>query len=87
MTFDLLTHKKRLDLEQYVTRYNRYHKPFIWMATAGSIFAKLERLCQRISEPVHWLDAERRTEIIFNRRRVPRLGDNTESQLDIFEVE
>jgi putative transposase len=42
-----------LKIEEYVTRYNRHHKPFVWTATADSIFAKLERLCQRISETGH----------------------------------
>jgi len=37
-------------IEEYVKQYNKHHKPFIWTATADSIFAKLERLCQRISE-------------------------------------
>jgi putative transposase len=40
-------------IEEYVKQYNKHHKPFIWTATADSIFAKLERLCQRISETRH----------------------------------
>ena len=40
-------------IEQYVKQYNKHHKPFVWTATADSIFAKLERLCQRISETQH----------------------------------
>ena len=40
-------------IEEYVKQYNKHHKPFIWTATADSIFAKLERLCQRISVPQH----------------------------------
>lgn len=40
-------------IELYVKNYNKHHKPFIWTATADSIFIKLERLCQRISETGH----------------------------------
>lgn len=40
-------------IEAYLTNYNKHPKPFIWTATADSIFAKLERLCQRISETQH----------------------------------
>lgn len=40
-------------IEAYVTQYNKHHKPFIWSATADSILAKIERLCQRISETAH----------------------------------
>jgi putative transposase len=37
-------------IEHYVKEYNKHHKPFVWTATADSILAKIERLCQRISE-------------------------------------
>lgn len=40
-------------IEHYVKEYNKHHKPFVWTATADSILAKLERLCQRISETGH----------------------------------
>jgi putative transposase len=40
-------------IEDYIKRYNRHPKPFIWTATADSILAKIERLCQRISVPQH----------------------------------
>jgi transposase len=40
-------------IEAYVTQYNKHHTPFIWTATADSILAKTERLCQRISETAH----------------------------------
>lgn len=40
-------------IDDYVTNYNKHPKPFVWSATADSIFAKLERLCQRISETRH----------------------------------
>lgn len=40
-------------IEEYVKQYNKHHRPFIWTATAESIFAKLERLCQSISETLH----------------------------------
>jgi putative transposase len=40
-------------IDDYVTNYNQHPKPFIWTATADSIFATLERLCQCISETRH----------------------------------
>jgi putative transposase len=40
-------------IDEYVKQYNEHHKPFIWTATADSIIAKIERLCQRISETQH----------------------------------
>ncbi|MGA9117783.1 MAG: IS630 family transposase [Bacteroidota bacterium] len=40
-------------IEAYAKHYNKHHKPFVWTATADSILAKIERLCQRISETEH----------------------------------
>lgn len=40
-------------IERYVTQYNKHPHPFIWTATADSILAKIERLCQRISDTRH----------------------------------
>jgi len=40
-------------IDQFVAHYNQNCKPFIWTATADSIIAKLERLCQRISGAAH----------------------------------
>src|SRR4030095_3179592 len=40
-------------IDQFVAHYNQNCKPFIWTATADSIIAKLERLCQRISGTAH----------------------------------
>lgn len=40
-------------IDNYVKRYNRHQKPFLWTATADSIFAKIERLCQGISVTQH----------------------------------
>jgi putative transposase len=36
-------------IDQFVKSHNRDSKPFVWTATAESIFEKLERLCQTIS--------------------------------------
>jgi putative transposase len=36
-------------IQQYSDNYNRHPRPFVWTATADSILAKLERLCQSIS--------------------------------------
>jgi putative transposase len=41
------------NIDNYVTHYNRHPKPFMWTATADSILAKIERLCQAISETRH----------------------------------
>ena len=40
-------------IDRFVAHYNQNCKPFIWTATADSILAKLNRLCERISETGH----------------------------------
>jgi putative transposase len=40
-------------IEQFVAAYNTKAKPFVWVATADSILAKIERLCGRISGTAH----------------------------------
>lgn len=40
-------------IQQYIDQYNRHPQPFIWTASADSILAKVERLCQRISGTRH----------------------------------
>ncbi|MGA8567565.1 MAG: IS630 family transposase, partial [Candidatus Binataceae bacterium] len=35
-------------IDGYVTYYNTHKRPFVWTATADSIFAKLQRLCKVI---------------------------------------
>jgi len=42
---------EKIDL--FVKAYNRDSRPFIWTATAESIFEKLERLCNFISVTQH----------------------------------
>jgi len=37
-------------IDSYVQKYNKHPHPFIWTATADSILAKIERLCNRISD-------------------------------------
>ena len=37
-------------IENFVAHYNAKSKPFLWAATADSIFEKLQRLCKNISE-------------------------------------
>ena len=39
-------------IDQFVENDNRNAQPFIWTATADSIFAKVQRLCERISGTV-----------------------------------
>ena len=40
-------------IQQYSDNYNRHPRPFVWTATADSILAKIERLCQSISGTGH----------------------------------
>lgn len=40
-------------INNFVEHYNKKSHPFLWTATADSIFAKIERLCQAISGPQH----------------------------------
>jgi len=40
-------------IDHYVQNSNRQAQPFVWTATADSIFAKVERLCERISGTAH----------------------------------
>jgi putative transposase len=40
-------------IDHYVKNSNRQAQPFVWTATADSIFAKVERLWERISGTAH----------------------------------
>jgi len=40
-------------IDHFVAHYNQNCKPFTWTATADSILAKLNRLCERISGTGH----------------------------------
>jgi putative transposase len=40
-------------IEIYIQQYNKHPRPFVWTATADSILAKIQRLCERISETQH----------------------------------
>lgn len=40
-------------IQRFTESYNATARPFVWTATADSIFGKLERLCQRISGTQH----------------------------------
>lgn len=40
-------------IEHFVQHYNKHSHPFVWTATADSILAKIERLCQYISGTEH----------------------------------
>lgn len=40
-------------IQQYIDNYNRHPRPFVWTATADSILAKIDRLCQSISGTRH----------------------------------
>lgn len=40
-------------IKLFVDQYNKNSKPFMWTATADSIFAKLERLCKGIAGTTH----------------------------------
>jgi putative transposase len=40
-------------IDQYAEISNDHAQPFVWTATADSIFGKIQRLCERISGTVH----------------------------------
>jgi putative transposase len=40
-------------IDQYVQTPNNHARTFVWTATADSIFAKVQRLCERISATGH----------------------------------
>jgi len=40
-------------IDAYVASYNLHRRPFVWTATAGSILAKLQRLCKVINGTRH----------------------------------
>jgi transposase len=40
-------------IDSFVTHYNASSKPFIWTATADSVFDKLQRLCKLINGTLH----------------------------------
>ncbi|MGD0460211.1 MAG: IS630 family transposase, partial [Terriglobia bacterium] len=40
-------------IDQFVRSSNTQAQPFVWTATADSILAKIERLCNRISGTAH----------------------------------
>jgi putative transposase len=40
-------------IDQYVQASNTHAQPFVWTATADSILAKVQRLCERISGTAH----------------------------------
>jgi hypothetical protein len=42
-------------IDQYVRAPNTHAHPFAWTATADSIFAKVQRLCERISGTGHYV--------------------------------
>src|SRR5712692_5945284 len=40
-------------IDRYVRSSNTHAQPFMWTATADSIFTKIQRLCERISGTAH----------------------------------
>src|SRR6202451_3185762 len=40
-------------IDAYVAHYNAHKRPFVWTATADSIFAKLQRICKLINGTQH----------------------------------
>jgi hypothetical protein len=40
-------------IDTFVQHYNTHRRPFIWTATADSIMAKVQRLCERINGTHH----------------------------------
>jgi putative transposase len=43
-------------IDQNVQNSNNHAQPLVWTATADSIFAKAQRLCDRIPGPAHSKD-------------------------------
>jgi hypothetical protein len=40
-------------IDAYVAHYNAHKRPFVWTATADSIFIKLQRICKLINGTPH----------------------------------
>jgi len=40
-------------INDFMEHYNAQARPFVWVATAESILAKIQRLCKAISRTVH----------------------------------
>ncbi|HSW64070.1 MAG TPA: IS630 family transposase, partial [Dissulfurispiraceae bacterium] len=40
-------------IDEYVEKYNKDSRPFVWTATADSILKKIERLCKYINGTAH----------------------------------
>jgi len=40
-------------IDQFVQKDNQNAQPFVWTATTDSIFTKVQRLCELISETPH----------------------------------
>jgi len=40
-------------IDIFVQSYKASARPFVWTATADSIFTKVQRLCERISRTAH----------------------------------
>jgi hypothetical protein len=40
-------------IDGYVTYYNTHKRPFVWTATADSIFGKLQHICKLINGTQH----------------------------------
>ena len=51
-TFHSVTDLKR-KIMAFCENYNESPKPFVWVATADSIFEKLERLCKHLTGTQH----------------------------------
>ena len=51
-SFSSVTDLKR-KIERYVEHHNQHPQPFVWTATADSIFSKIERLCKVINGTSH----------------------------------
>jgi putative transposase len=54
-------------IDSFVTHYNASSKPFIWTATADSVFDKLQRLCKVINGTVHYKAFAHHTNLIVRR--------------------
>ncbi len=67
-------------IEMLVASYNKNTAPFVWTATADSIFEKIQRLCLCISGAAHW-SAVRSS--VSSRKHMIQIADESMIELSI----
>ena len=69
----------QIQIEHFVEHYNKASRPFVWTATADSILAKLQRLCERITGTEHY-----RGDLSGMRLTSQRWSDRTNAEMISF---